>query len=788
MAIAPRCHPEERAADNCLAERASHPIARLLAIGLLVSSAATVRPHALSAQDPRTDSAATVRVRVLHESAPVGGAIVRSGTVGAQTGVDGTASLRLPAGAHLIVISRLGFIPDSLAVTLAAGRDTTVTASLEEQAAEIESVVISATRSERRVEDSPLRVEVVDEEEVAEKTAMTPGDIAMMLNETSGLRVQTTSPSLGGASVRVQGLRGRYTLLLADGLPLYGGQAGGLGLLQIPPVDLARAEVIKGTASALYGSSALGGVVNLVSRRPGEEPVREVLLNRTSRGGTDAVAFASQRFGRSTGERRSPWGATVLASGHTQRENDLDGDGWADMAGYDRLVARPRLFYDREGRSVFATAGFTGENREGGTLGGRAAPDGLPYPEGLRTRRADAGVVGRWVIDARDVLSVRASGVEQAHEHRFGPAREDDRHRTWFAEASVALPRARWTYVLGAAYQAERYRNDDVAGFDYDFRVPSLFAQADVDPAPWLALSASARLDRHSAYATSLSPRLSALVRASDASGLAGWTMRLSGGTGTFAPVPFTEETEVAGLSALRPLSGLEVERAVSGSFDVGGPVPMPLGTLELNASLFGSRLTHGIAAREDVAPVPPGAPAPLVLVNAPVAARTWGSELLMRLVRGPARVTATYAYLRATEWDPDAGAGTLVRRDVPLAPRHTAGIVASVEQEERYRAGLEIYYTGRQALDDNPYRATSRPYVVVGLLAERWLETGAGVARLFVNLENIGNVRQTRYDPLLLPERGKGGRWTTDAWTELSGFTLNGGVRMALGRPASGR
>jgi iron complex outermembrane receptor protein len=122
-----------------------------------------------------------------------------------------------------------------------------------------------------------------------------------------------------------------------------------------------------------------------------------------------------------------------------------------------------------------------------------------------------------------------------------------------------------------------------------------------------------------------------------------------------------------------------------------------------------------------------------------------------------------------------------IVRREVPLAPRHTAGVVASLEREEAYRVGLEVYYTGRQALDDNPYRSVSRPYVIVGLLGERWVETPAGVARLFVNMENLGNVRQTRYDPLLLPSPGEGGRWTTDAWTELSGFTLNGGMRLML-------
>jgi outer membrane receptor for ferrienterochelin and colicins len=103
--------------------------------------------------------------------------------------------------------------------------------SLDEQTTELAGLVVSATRSAAH-EDEPLRVEVPSQEEVEEKLLMTPRDITMMLNETSGLRVQTTSPSLGGANVRVQGLRGRYTQILSDGLPLYGGQTGGLGLLR----------------------------------------------------------------------------------------------------------------------------------------------------------------------------------------------------------------------------------------------------------------------------------------------------------------------------------------------------------------------------------------------------------------------------------------------------------------------------------------------------------------------------------------------------------------------------
>src|SRR5436309_12967360 len=122
--------------------------------------------------------------------------------------------------------------------------------------------------------------------------------------------------SLGAASVRVQGMRGRYTSFLSDGLPLFGQQGAGLGLLQIPPMDLSQVEVIKGNASALYGSAAMAGVVNLISRRPAAEPVHEFLLNRSSLGETDASAFLASSLS-------STWSAAVLGSGNWQEKRDV---------------------------------------------------------------------------------------------------------------------------------------------------------------------------------------------------------------------------------------------------------------------------------------------------------------------------------------------------------------------------------------------------------------------------------------------------------------------------------
>jgi outer membrane receptor for ferrienterochelin and colicins len=239
--------------------------------------------------------AATVQVEVRSDGQPIGKADVTISGVSYATDAMGLVSASTSPGRVEIKVTKEGYAAVTTSVVVVAGQKQQVLVELDEAPTLEEEVVVSATRTNKRVEDQPMRVEVVPGEEVQEKIMMTPGDVSMLLNETNGLRVQTTSPSLGGATVRIQGLRGRYTQVLADGLPLYGGQTGSIGLLQIPPMDLGQVEVIKGAASALYGMSAIGGVVNLVSRRPpARDREAELLINRTSHAGTDIVACSSR--------------------------------------------------------------------------------------------------------------------------------------------------------------------------------------------------------------------------------------------------------------------------------------------------------------------------------------------------------------------------------------------------------------------------------------------------------------------------------------------------------------
>ena len=684
-----------------------------------------------------------IRVEVRAGEDAVAGATVVVDGMTQLTDDAGVALVRAPAGATEVTVVQEGFISVTVPVTVAAGQERVVRVQLEPQlTVEEEVTVVASTRTGRRIEDQPLRVEALVREEIEEKMLMTPGDIVMMLNEMGGMRVQATSPSLGAASVRIQGMRGRYTRFLSDGLPLYGSQPGGLGLLQIPPMDLGQVEVIKGVASALYGAGAMGGVVNLLSRRPGEEPEREILFNQSTRGATDGVVWLSSPLSDS-------WGMTLVGGGHRQAQTDVDGDGWTDLAHYERGIVRPRFFWDNgRGQSLFFTTGATRENRTGGTQPGSVLPvTGTSYREALETRRHDLGALWQ-VVAGRSVVTARATLARQWHDHRFGETLERDRHDTSFAEITLRRATGPHTWVGGVAVEQDAYHPADVPRYAYTFTTPGLFVQDDIDVRPWLAVSMSGRLDRHSEYGWFFSPRVSALLRSGD------WSTRLSTGTGFFGPTPLTEDTEAAGLTRLTVDGPLRAERGRSVSVDL----TRTLGPTAYTATVFGSRIVDPVHVDRST----------YALRNLDQPTTNVGLELLGTFRQPPVALTGTYTYVQSRE-----RVGGLTS-DVPQTPRHSVGFVAMVENEDG-RVGFELYYTGRQRLEANPYRGVSEPYTVAGLLIERRV----GALRLFVNLENLTGVRQQQWDPVLRRDRARDGRWTVDAWAPLDGRVINGGVRV---------
>jgi outer membrane receptor for ferrienterochelin and colicins len=283
-----------------------------------------------------------------------------------------------------------------------------------------------------------------------------------------------------------------------------------------------------------------------------------------------------------------------------------------------------------------------------------------------------------------------------------------------------------------------------------------VFVQDELTVAKWATLSGSARFDHHNEFGTFLSPRISVLLRPTRE-----WTLRVSGGRGYFAPSPFTEETEATGLSVLAPPGPLEAERADSVSADV----TWSRGPLEVTATLFSANIDRALAVRETGRD-----DFPIDIANVDGLTRTRGTELIARRHVEGFDLILTHMYLRSTEPDPNRPG----RRDTPLNPRHSASFDL-LREIGPARIGFEVFYTGRQPLEDNPYRDHGFGHVLFGGLVD-WR---IGRSRVFLNVENLADVRLTREHPLVRPTRAVDGRWTVDAWAPLEGRTLNGGVRI---------
>jgi outer membrane receptor for ferrienterochelin and colicins len=610
-------------------------------------------------------------------------------------------------------------------------------------------IVVTATRKPGLIRDEPLRVEAVPAEEIEENLTVAPGNLSSLLNELPGVRVQSAATGLGGAGLQLRGMPTRHTLVLTDGLPLLGTEPDGFGLLQTPPLDLARVEVIKGAASALYGGGALGGVLNLVSQTAAADS--SVLVNVSSRGGRDLEGFFTEAG-------TAGWSGTLTAGVHDQSRQDVNGDGWADLPGYRRYTVRPRAWWNPgTDRSLFFTVGVTDEYREGGTLVGRVLPNGAPFAQALHTQRLDGGVVSHWLIGNGIALDGHLSVTSAQLDRIFGVQRVASTQTTVFGEQALSGTAGDHAWVLGVAFNHDALAVAAVPGVGYTYNVPAVFAQDEFAPAAWVRLAASARVDAHNQYGTFFSPRLSTLFHRPSSR----WSLRASAGGGYAAPTPLVDEVEAVGLGALLPLHGLHAERADTESLDA----KWTDGGWDINFSVFSSEIRDALAVK--------GAPGEkLVLVNAPGPRRAPGAEVLIHYVAGPLQIIGSWSYIDATEASLSGS-----RQRAPLVPRHSAELGGIFEIKKRGRIGLEGGYTGRQALEDNPYRSVSEPYFELNALGE----IRFGGVSIFFNAINLTNVRQTRFDPLIRPTPGLGGTPITEAWAPLDGRTFNVGIRADL-------
>jgi outer membrane receptor for ferrienterochelin and colicins len=662
---------------------------------------------------------------------------------GGTTDARGTVQLTpAPAAGTRLRVEALGYKARTIVAPASGSAATTLL--LAPSAAEIDEVVVTATRTNSRIEDQPERVEVLGEEEMQEENGIKPGNIASLLGDIAGTQIQPTSPTTGNADLRIQGLQGQYSQILRDGLPLYGGFAGSFGILSVPPLDLRQIELLKGSNSTLYGGGAIAGLVNLVSKTPTlGTPQYTATINQSTLKETNLNGFAAQR-----GQR---WGYTAFAGLTRQQDVDVDGDTFVDVPRVRNLTVHPRLFYYPNAHSQLAV-GYTGtfESRRGG------------QQQAVRNEVEQLGTASYFVLNSSQRNTIDAvytnDSVGTGHLTLKGVVTSFGRdvrtntvafkafQTTYYTEASYLHEAGRGnTLVAGVNINGERLRNADGRPTPllspYTYNTVGIFAQDNWTPMPRFNLQAGLRYDHHNQYGGFVLPRLSALFKITESV-----TARLNGGLGYRVPVPYVNSLDERDYPQVQPLQGLRAETSQGLNGDLNythrfGPETV----LNLNQSFFYTRLQHplilpdgGIVGGPGSADYQPGS-GPLTWQNASAPVISRGLETYVRLRADETELYLGYVFTYARRlYDP-------VNPNVELAARHKFSSVLVQEFSEHFGAGIEASYTGRQYLSDG---TTTPAYPIAAVL----LRYRTGPWTVVLNGENVFDYRQTRHERVVLP------------------------------------
>jgi outer membrane receptor for ferrienterochelin and colicins len=657
----------------------------------------------------------------------------------------------IPDGVQTFMISYVGFEERTVSYTFPLSTNEPVEIELEEAHDEHEEeVVVTATRISRTIANIPTRVEVISGEELTEKANMKPGEIRMLLTETTGIQTQQTSATSFNAGIRIQGLDGRYTQMLKDGYPLYSGFAGGLSILQVTPLDLRQVEVIKGSASTLYGGGAIAGLVNLVSKTPGKERELSFIGNATSAGGLDLSGFYSQRYGKA--------GLTLFASRNSNRPFDPADIGLTAIPKFERYTINPRLFL--YGKKTTADIGVTyiTEDRTGGSMS-YIKNGGSGFFEKNNTDRVTTqlGIAHR--------LSEHATLQFKNSYNRFDriitiPTYQFDAlQQSSFSELTWNRKGAKADWVIGANILTEDLDEKEQTADpsrDYHYNTYGVFIQNAWSVSDKVVLESGLRGDYINQHGFELLPRVSAMVRITPH-----LTTRIGGGLGYKAPTIFTEEAERIQFQNLLPIdiANSKNERSAGGNWDINYKTTIGDVGFSLNHLFFYTRLNN-----------------PLVLVSAPGGKvqfqnstghfDTKGMETNLRLIYGNFKLFIGYTYTDAnTHFNDD-------KEWLPLTARHRLNNVLMYEIEDKLKIGLEAYHFSKQQLNDGSF---GRPYWITGFMIEKIWERFA----VYINFENFTDTRQTKFDTIYTGTIDN--PVFKDIYAPVDGFVFNGGVKVRL-------
>ena len=254
--------------------------------------------------------------------------MLKGTTIGVSTENTGHYMMRnVPEGNFVLEVSAIGYKTQTREINVRKGMSYEVNFTLEEDYVQIDGVIVSATRSETTRRMSPTLVNVVGMDVYNKTNAVT---VAQGLSFQPGVRVENNCQNCGFQQVRINGLDGQYTQILIDSRPIFSALAGVYGIEQLPANMVDRVEVMRGGGSALFGSSAIAGTINIITK----EPVRNsasVSHVTTSIGGSSALHNTTD-INASIVSEDNKLGLAIFGQNTAKDAWDANGDGFTELS------------------------------------------------------------------------------------------------------------------------------------------------------------------------------------------------------------------------------------------------------------------------------------------------------------------------------------------------------------------------------------------------------------------------------------------------------------------------
>lgn len=678
-------------------------------------------------------------LRAAEGAVPFAHVVLEGTTIGAVTDVSGRFEVAVPCGTPLRLVCRsMGLRTRTIDVPgIEAGQRDLGMVLLQADASELDEVVVTGTMRAISRSESPVPVEVITPALFRKDPSPALFDAVAMVN---GVRPQINCGVCNTGDIHINGMEGPYTMILIDGMPILSGLSTVYGLSGIPLSLIERVEVVKGPGSSLYGSEAMGGIINVITKDP-------VLAPRLS---VEAMTTSWQEHSLDLGARfrhgkvNDLLGVNVF---HYDDPRDRNGDGFTDVTLQQRVSIFNKIAVQRRERRVANLAGrYVHEDRWGGQMAWTPAFAGGDsiYGESIATRRWE--LIGQYQLPLPGsvMLQVSANGHQQ---------------RSWYgtmpydADQQVMFGQLYWTKRFGArhdlltglAYRHTHYDDNTVATTEErggvlrnapDRRpLPGLFVQDEWSITEVHKLLAGYRLDHDRDHGLVQNPRLAYKWAPNGR-----WAVRANFGTGFRVVNLFTEEhAALTGSRAVVIEEDLQPERSVNGTLNVVRKWPGEHHFFGVDASLFYTHFSNRI--------LPDYTTANDLILYRNLAGRAVSRGVSVNL---EARLGEKLRLLAGATYMEVFTETQGVRADQFFAPRWSGTFTASYQLPERWSVDLtgQAYGPMRLPTLQNDYRPDHSPaYALINIQMKKSVHDRLEV---YGGVKNLLDFRPT--DPLMRP------------------------------------